>query len=476
MTMRKLGGLLPLLVVAVLILASANLASPSSTTQPSDLPAYVYLTWASDDTAHSINVSWRTDEDYVGEVRYDTESRGGEPDAYSDSAEGTGGVTTAKFNGYIHHVELTGLEPYTTYHFICGNPDYGWSEELSFRTAPVEKKDIRFVAGGDSRSDARADHPHPDWPEARDGVTQLMASYDPDFVIFTGDFLWNGETQEGGLDTWDNWLGAWYKYARAEDGRLIPMVLAIGNHELVYPQPSDYDPETDASNYYMLFNLPRNERWYSLNWGPDLHIVVLDSEVRWTGSESWNNQLEWLRQDLLEHWDDLWKIASAHRPAFTSGHYSGDTNIQRDWIPEFDFYHVDLYFSGHDHNYTRTHPINFSLSTENYQPSPENGTIYFVSAGWGAPLYGGSPRWWTAYGPDGRYHFTLVDVYENDTLHLRPVSLGGQVFDDLIIQKGVPAQPGGELPIAAIVISIVVIACVITFYLLKMRGTRKKVG
>ena len=476
MTMRNFGGLLPLLVVAVLLLASANLASTSSSAQASDPPAYVYLTWASDDTAHSINVSWRTDEDYVGEVRYDTESRGGEPDAYSDSAEGTGGVTTAKFDGYIHHVELTGLEPYTTYYFICGNPDYGWSEELSFRTAPVEKKDIRFVAGGDSRSDARADHPHPDWPEARDGVTQLMASYDPDFVIFTGDFLWNGETQEGGLDTWDNWLEAWYKYARAEDGRLIPMVPAIGNHELVYPQPSDYDPETHASNYYMLFNLPRNERWYSLNWGPDLHIVALDAEIRWTGSESWNDQLEWLRQDLLEHWDDLWKIAAAHRPAFTAGHYSGDANVQKDWIPEFDFYHVDLYFSGHDHNYTRTHPINYSLSTENYQPSPENGTIYMVSAGWGAPLYGGTPRWWTAYGPDGRYHFTLVDVYENDTLHLRPVSLGGQVFDELTIQKGVPTQPGGELPIAAIVISIVVIAFVITIYLLKMRRPAKKFG
>lgn len=468
--MRKLGSWLPLLAVVVLILAPVDLAS--SSTQASDPPAYVYLTWARDDTAHSINVSWRTDEDYVGEVRYDTEARGDHTDAYSDSEEGTGGVTTAKFNGYIHHVELTGLEPYTTYYFICGNPDYGWSEELSFRTAPVEKKDIRFVAGGDSRSDPRPDHPHPDWPVARDSVSQLMASYDPDFAIFTGDFLWNGE-EEAGSDTWNNWLRAWYRYCRTDDNRLVPMIPVIGNHEL-NGFPPDYNPEEDASNYYMLFNLPENERWYSLNWGPDLHIVVLDSEIRWTGSESWNDQLEWLKQDLLEHWDDLWKIANAHRPAFTSGRYAPDINIQMDWIPEFDLNHVDLYFSGHDHNYQRTHPINFYLSEENYQPSPENGTIYFVSAGWGAPLYGGSPNWWTAYGPDPRYHFTLVDIYENGMLHLRAVGLDDEVFDNLIIQKGVPTQPGGEVPIAAIVISIVVIACVVTFYLLKMRGTRKK--
>jgi len=472
MTRRKLGGLHPLLVVAFLILASANLASPSSTTQTSDPPAYVYLTWARDDTAHSINISWRTDENYVGEVRYDTEARGDDTDAYSYSEEGTGGVTTAKFNGYIHHVELTGLQPDTTYYFICGSLDYGWSEELSFRTAPVEKKDIRFVSGGDSRSQQGGGA---DWPEARDGISQLMASYDPDFVIFTGDFIWNGEVQTGS-DTWDNWLGAMYKYWRTDGNRLIPIIPAIGNHELVYPAPSDYKPETHASNYYMLFNLPEDERWYSLNWGPDLHIVILDDEIGWTGSESWNDQLDWLKQDLLEHWDDTWKIAAAHRPAFTSGHYSGDTKVQTYWIPEFDLYHVDLYFSGHDHNYTRTHPINYSISTENYQPSPENGTIYMVSAGWGAPLYGGSPRWWTAYGPDARYHFTLVDVYENGTLHLRPVSLGGDDFDELTIQKGVPAQPGGELPIAAIVISVVVIALVVTFYLLKVRGSRRKVG
>jgi len=427
-------------------------------TSPEETPTYVYLTYASPDPAHTINVSWRTDENYVGEVHYDAEPRNGAPEAYSYSAEGTGGVTTAKFNGYIHHVELTGLEPDTIYHFICGNPDHGWSEELSFKTAPVEMRDIRFAVGGDSRSGGN-------WPEARDSISQLMASYDPDFVIFSGDFLYNGETQPSG-DTWDNWLGAVYEYWRAEDGRLIPMIPVIGNHELVYPQPSDYDPEGDASNYYMLFNLPVNERWYSLNWGPDLHITVLDSEIRWTGSDSWNEQLEWLRQDLLKHWDNLWKIVVAHRPAFSSGHYSGDINIQRDWVPEFDLYHVDLYFNGHDHNYQRTHPINFYISKENYQPSPENGTIYVVSAGWGAPLYSENHGgWWLASGPYARYHFTLIDVYENGMLHMKAVDLNGDVFDDLIIQKGVLPQPKGELPILPVAAAVVVVVCAIAIFL-----------
>jgi len=131
-------------------------------------------------------------------------------------------------------------------------------------------------------------------------------------------------------------------------------------------------------------------------------------------------------------------------------------------------YHVDLYFNGHDHNYQRTHPINFYLSKENYQPSPENGTIYVISAGWGAPLYGGSPEWWTAYAPDAIYHFTLVDVYENDMLHMKAMDSDGEVFDNLIIQKGVPPKPEGEegeLPILPVAAAIVVVVCAIAIFL-----------
>jgi hypothetical protein len=40
----------------------------------------------------------------------------------------------------LHHVDLTGLDPDTLYYFICGNPNGGISEELSFKTAPAESK------------------------------------------------------------------------------------------------------------------------------------------------------------------------------------------------------------------------------------------------------------------------------------------------------------------------------------------------
>jgi hypothetical protein len=292
-----------------------------------------------------------------------------------------------------------------------------------------------------------------------------MASYDPDFVIFTGDFLWNGEEQVGS-DTWDNWLMAIYKYWRNEDRRLIPIVPVIGGHEMTFPAPSCYDPEEHAPNYYMLFDLPRNERWYSINWGPDLHLIFLDSEIGWTGCDDWKEQLSWLENDLQGHQDDLWKIVTAHRPAFSSGRYSGDIKIQNDWVPRFDLYHVDIYFNGSDHNYQRTHPINLAISGENYQPSPENGTIYVNSGGWGAPLYSENHGgWWLAHGPDPRYHFILVDIYENNMLHMRAIDLDNKVFDELIIQKGVPPRPEEEIPILPVVAVVVVAVCALAIFL-----------
>lgn len=288
-----------LLLTSLFIIGSA----PNASAHPAqDEPDYIYLTCTSD-PAHNIKVNWRTDENYVGEVRYDTESHNGSPEAYDNIVEGTGGENIVHFGGYIHHIELTSLEPATTYYFICGGENQGWSEEHSFRTAPTDRENIRFVVGGDSRDDARYDYVQ--WPEARDDIIQLMASYDPDFVIFIGDYLWRGDKREpsSSPDTWDNWLGAWYEYARTEDGRLITLIPVIGNHEMTFPQPYLYNIETDAAAYYTLFDLPENEEWYawySLNWGPDLHITVIDSEILDPESEIWNEQMGVAEAGLTE--------------------------------------------------------------------------------------------------------------------------------------------------------------------------------
>jgi hypothetical protein len=113
------------------------------------------------------------------------------------------------------------------------------------------------------------------------------------------------------------------------------------------------------------------------------------------------------------------------------------------WVPLFDKYHVDLVIAGHDHDYERSYPINYTISNNAPMPSPENATVYIVSGGWGAPLYSVGSNWWTAYS-QSKLDFAVVDIFDNGTLHLQAVGTDGATFDEYYIHKsdvGVSISP-----------------------------------
>ena len=404
---RSLVGFLLSLAMALSIVFVIVGAQGTRADGP-DPPIHIHLTWRQDDTAHTIVVTWKTLYENAGDnVLYDTQPRGGYPDNYDYSAVGSH-HTYSGAGGYIHDVELTGLSPNTVYYFICGGENGGWSAERRFRTAPETSSSIRFVAGGDSRSGG-------DWPGPRDNISRTMARFNPSFVLFGGDLVNRGDNQW----EWDNWFAAAQMYWVDNDNLTIPIIPSIGNHEL------SGDP--NGVGYKGQFCLPENENWYSLDWGPDLHIIVLNSETSETGISG--VQRDWLEQDLAAHENCMWKIALFHTPAYSSYRYS--SWIRDYWVPLFDEYHVDLVVEGHDHYYERTYPI----YENKVQPAPEDGTIYIVSGGWGAPLYTGTPKWFTAYGPDNRYHFVVIDILENGTLYLKAVDRNNSVFDTFTITK-----------------------------------------
>ena len=432
------GVLLSTLIMALLMASAALLPIYSVEATPSDLPVHIHLTWVQNDTSHTIVVTWKTTTAEAGDnVLYDIVPRGGNPELYGYSATG-GHHTYTGAGGYIHDVELTGLSPDTRYYFICGGDEEGYSAERSFRTPPEAPTSIRFVAGGDSRYGSETN-----WPEERDDISREMAKFNPSFVLFTGDFVMTGSDQ----DEWNNWFAAAQEYWVDNDGLTIPMITCIGNHEVYYPQPSDYDPENEATNYYEQFCLPGNERWYSLDFGPDLHITVLDSEIL-SRSDAWNEQLSWLESDLAEHESCTWKIAIFHRPAYSAGYHGQKTSgndavsrelIREDWVPLFDEYHVDLVVNAHDHDYERTYPI-YQNAVQPY------GTTYVVSGGWGAPMRDVSPKWWTAYCAK-KYSFTVVDI-SGGTLHMRAVDRYGATFDECYIRNyrvDVSISPEGNI-------------------------------
>ena len=93
----------------------------------------VYLTWSHEDTTTTMTVHYHTVGPAEGShVYYDVAPRGGDPASYAYHATGfekrLEGVDRS-----VHVVELTGLEPGTSYHFVVGDPLSGFREERRFR-------------------------------------------------------------------------------------------------------------------------------------------------------------------------------------------------------------------------------------------------------------------------------------------------------------------------------------------------------
>mmetsp|Transcript_9651 Transcript_9651/g.17624 ORF Transcript_9651/g.17624 Transcript_9651/m.17624 type:complete len:202 (-) Transcript_9651:49-654(-) len=145
--------------------------------------------------------------------------------------------------------------------------------------------------------------------------------------------------------------------------------------------------------------------WYSFNYGI-AHFIVTNTETDVPGSVESDRgpilpsghfgkegeYLAWLENDLKKANEDRhlrpWIFVAGHRPI-----YSG---IAHDYLIAaveelFHKYKVDLYFSGHEHSYTRTYPVYKQQVVKSYE-SP-NATAFVVVGGAGCDES-------TAEGPD----------------------------------------------------------------------------
>lgn len=384
------------LLLAIFSLFAFSFCS-RSVSGASDAPVNVHLTWQRSNMSSTMTVTWQTTYSNSGSiVAYDEISRDGNLSLYRYSVNGST-HTYVGASGWLHDAELIGLKPNSTYYFVCGGEIGGYSPERSFKTAPIGPSNLRFVVGGDCRSN----------PVQRDLISSAMREFNPSFVLFGGDFVDSGYNQT----QWDDFLGSLNLLWIGSNGLSIPIVPCLGNHE------------ENATNYFEQFALPGNEQWYSLDWGELVHLVVLNSEADPSGE-----QLAWLENDLASHENFAWKFAIFHRPPFSSSNHGSWTEGQQYWCPIFDRYHVNIVFSGHDHDYERSKPINYTASKTSPQDSYSNGTMYIVSGGWGAPLHPSGWNWWTDYSLSV-YHFVLVDIYANGTLCFQAKDASGLTFD-----------------------------------------------
>lgn len=394
-----------ILLVACLVLsgllAGAPWAATGQSDEPFDPPA-VYLTWQRDPTT-TMTIHWHSHggrEDRVEYRRLDDQawhaaSGWHHPMPYSDRM--------------VHVAELTDLAPGTDYRFRFGKD----SVEFTFRTMPRDvKAPVRFVVGGDTME------PLDMLGEWYEETCRQAAKQDPMFAVIGGDIAYaDGEPKE--VRRWYRWLSGWKEHMVTPDGRLIPVVAAIGNHDVrgQYGQT----PE-EAPYFYNLFAMPEKRSYRVLDFGRYLSVVVLDSGHTQAIDGA---QADWLARTLAARQNVPHLFAVYHVPAYPSvrNFDSGvGPKIREHWVPLFERFGVDVAFEHHDHVYKRTHPIRGGTIDP-------GGVLYLGDGAWGVVPRRPRDRWYLAKTAATR-HFILVTIDEKRRSFLA-IDSEGQVFDEV---------------------------------------------
>jgi hypothetical protein len=304
-----------------------------------------------------------------------------------------------------HTVNLTGLDPDTTYVYSVGDgTKAGWTELAEFTTAPNGVKPFSFVYMGDAQNGLD-----------RWGTLVQNAFRDrPDaaFYIMAGDLVNRGAER----DDWDSlFYNARGVYNRRQ---LVPV---IGNHECQAGHPT---------LYLKYFNLPKNgpagvepERAYAFEYS-NAQFLVLDSNLP---PES---QTQWLEEQLART-NATWKFVVYHHPAYSSVPKRDNKKLREAWTPLFDKYHVDFALQGHDHAYLRTYP----LKGDKRAASPKEGTVYIVSVS-GTKMYAQDKHDYTEFGMTNVSTYQVLDIQiSGNRLVYRAYDIDGKLRDELVIEK-----------------------------------------
>jgi len=348
-------------------------------------------------TPDSVVIAWRSVATVAPSVEW------GPTPAYGALATGPAGT--------VHEIALTGLSPATRYHYrllLDGSPVGGGH---AFKTPPVDPAAaVRFAVAADTGSGCAA--------QMR--VIGRIEEMNADFVLLAGDLAYMGGTPVE--------VRARMMWPFAELLATRPVFAALGNHDVV---------TGDGAPLLAALALPtnpvdRSERYYSFDWGA-VHVAVLDTNLDVTATSP---QLVWLASDLAAASAARWKVLMFHHPVYSSSKHGSSPLLQSTVAPLCDAHRVDLVFTGHDHDYERSHPMKDRRATDaSGGPAYVNpaGTVYVVSGGGGKDLYTRGTSSFTAYS-ESVHQAIRVDV-AGDVLTVTPVRADGTTMDAITITK-----------------------------------------
>lgn len=456
-------SLLLLLVTAQMV--TARMVTAQSAATPVFDPPALYLTWQQDPST-TMTIDWHVGGGLQVPVIWYRRASGSAagttpgsaagttsadfspealPASGADAASGAWSVAEGDARPFpfsektIYRVELTGLTPDTEYEFSFG----AVSRVYRFRTMPSGlSRPIRIAVGGDSMHQR-------DWMERTGRVAR---DFEPDFAIIGGDMAYEDglpPALQANRDTTrakpENYMYEWfyaYKNSMIEpDGRVIPMLVIAGNHEVRGGYFSRDDRRTDlppyqqndesraqvAPYFYSAFAMPGQPGYNVLDFGSYLSILLLDSDH---SNPVEGTQTQWLSETLSSREHIRHIVPVYHVPAWPSVRdFSGITSerVRQNWVPLFESHGVRIAFENHDHAWKRTYPIRAGT----VDPS---GVTYFGDGAWGVSTRTvhdkSDPAFWYLNEAQSVRHVMLLTI-DGETLQVQTWNENGEIIDEI---------------------------------------------
>jgi hypothetical protein len=267
---------------------------------------------------------------------------------------------------------------------------------------------FRFVAYGDSRTN----------PGPANDIVGGISSQNPELVIHSGD-LWDDYTPS----EWKSFITA-----RSNLNALLnanKYLVTRGNHEGA-GEVLGFSPPIVKNGNLKYYFTEGNCFFVCSEYSPDASFI--ESALQTTAAQ-----------------DADWRFLWFHQPIYSAGGHDASGNAAIEAL--CDQYDVAMTFSGHSHIYERTYLIynRQVVDTGDDIPAENQGTIYMVTGGGGAPLHGVSSAWWVNT-QNSLYHYMVLDAY-SDRLEVQTIDINGNVVDSFI-RRGVPADP--DAPVVSI--------------------------
>jgi hypothetical protein len=383
--------------------APADPPLPKVPDDPAFQPATLFLTWQRDPTT-TMTVQWVG----VNGETADTKVYFSPTASGPFEAKATTPTPYPQTDFKVFRAELTGLRPGADYWFRVGKR----SPLYRFRTMPAKATDtIHFISGGDCGVNAHA---------VANNVQ--AARQDPMFALVGGDLGYDdGKSVEVSLA----FLRNYSKNMVGRDGRLIPLVTCIGNHEV----DGGYNkPRAKAPFFYALFDGLFSETGYAtLDFGEYLSLVLLD-----TGHTSaiGGEQADWLGKALKERAERPHVFVVNHVPAYPSfrkiegkdGKAGTGEGNRKHWVPLFETHRVPVVLEHHDHTFKRTRTL---LDGH----ADDNGVLYLGDGSWGRLRAPQDPEKLSYLAAASRdYHLSLHRLQGEERFHLA-LDENGRVMD-----------------------------------------------